>query len=130
MNKSETAMEIARSNKISTVKPAYCRNVEFDDFSFRINDKGLPERCDTPVQTEEDKTEQLRQLIFKAMFGTTQMKKADLAKKLAEILNKHQKTGTRRINEAVAAGILTEQPDGSVSLTPDDNPEEEDLLPF
>ncbi len=135
MNKSETAAEVVRADKISTVKPVFCRNEEFDDFSFRINGDGLPVLCDVPVK-KEDKSVTLRNLLEPMMIGTDQILRVDLRKKLEDNGLK-DKTATRRINEAIKLGVLELIPDNDkmvrLVVNPDYEPTDEldeDAPPF
>lgn len=46
VNKSETVLSVEKNSKnidVSTVRAEYCRNMDFEPFSFLINDAGLPE---------------------------------------------------------------------------------------
>ena len=52
-NKAETVLSVNHDGTISTVECEYSRELEFDTFSFIINDDSLPEICNTP---EEEKT--------------------------------------------------------------------------
>ncbi len=45
-NKSETVVSVSldpKDKSISIVKPEYCRDRDFEEFAFRVNDYGLPE---------------------------------------------------------------------------------------
>lgn len=41
-------MSVVKDGEVSTVKPRYCRNADFKEFSFRINDEVLPEIAEAP----------------------------------------------------------------------------------
>ena len=134
MNKSETAMEVQKANKISTVKPVFCRNVEFEEFSFRINTEALPELCDTPDDDKRsDPAEALEKLITKAMFGSSQMLRTELRSKLESITGLTPRTANRKITDALSLGLLELLPDNDkvVCLRVEfDNAPEGDDLPF
>lgn len=51
-NKAETTAVVQKKNEgsyISVVKPEYCRHVDFEPFSFYVNEDGLPEHYDDQV---------------------------------------------------------------------------------
>ncbi len=123
MNKSETAAEVVRADKISTVKPVFCRNEEFEDFSFRIDD-GLPVLCDAPVK-KEDKSEMVENWIAEAMSGSKQMLRTDIRSKLETLTGKSGRTCNRIINDAIEFGILELAPDNDKMLRLAANPDDE-----
>lgn len=126
INKSESVLEVVNNDGIITVTAPYSRNIPPDDFSFKIV-KGLPQLCDSPKESE--KKEKLRELIKKAMFGTMQITKKELVRKIVNLTGKKERTADRRIKDAIQAGILKENERGylyiqSYSEIPDE------LLPF
>jgi predicted DNA-binding protein len=134
MNKSETAAEVVRADKISTVKPVFCRNEEFEEFSFRIDDTGLPVLCDALVE-RDSKGNSVRSVIEKAMFGSTQMLRTNIRSKIEALTGKSGRTGNRIINEAIELGILELMPDNDKMLrlvveAIDELDEDEDTYPF
>lgn len=52
VNKAETVLSVTKKNKISTVRPEFCRDIEPDEFSFMINELSLPEIA-TPANIQE-----------------------------------------------------------------------------
>lgn len=135
MNKSETVAEVRRADKISTVSPVYCRNEEFEEFSFRINEKVLPELCDIPDDGKRsDPIEALERLITKAMFGSSQMLRTELRKKLESITGQTDRTANRKITDAISIGLLELLPDNDkmvrLRIEFDDSPDGDDGLPF
>lgn len=126
INKSESVLDVVNNDGIITVTAPYSRNIPPDDFSFKIVN-GLPQLCDSPKESE--KTEKLRELIKKAMFGTLQMTKKELVRKIVNLTGKKERTADRRIKDAIQAGIIKENERGylyiqSYSEIPDE------LLPF
>ena len=135
MNKSETAMEAQRADKISTVRPVYCRNIEFNEFSFRINADGLPELCDAPINSKrENSLEVLERHIVKAMFGSSQILRAELRKKLEDATGLTERTANRKISEAIANGIIEVMPNDKkmvrLIVELDDDTDDDYSLPF
>lgn len=55
VNKSEMVLSVNKESDstISTVEAEYCRRLEFNPFSFIINDKELPELCTMPEKKPE-----------------------------------------------------------------------------
>lgn len=52
VNKSETVISVtkdARNRDISHVRPEFCKDRDFQEFSFTINEDGLPVLADTPL---------------------------------------------------------------------------------
>ena len=43
LNKSETVFEVVKDGEVSDVKPYATKNIAFEEFSFKVNDQGLPE---------------------------------------------------------------------------------------
>jgi AAA domain len=54
-NKAETVLSITAEGSLSTVEAEYSREVSFNQFSFTVNDKALPELCDNPEKERENK---------------------------------------------------------------------------
>lgn len=46
LKKAETVIFVNKDNDIAEAKAKYTRNMPFEDFSFKVNDKGLPEQVD------------------------------------------------------------------------------------
>lgn len=126
INKSESVLDVVNNDGIITVTAPYSRNIPPDDFSFKIV-CGLPQLCDSPKENE--KIEKLRELIKKAMFGSSEIRNKDLISKIKTLNGKSERTAQRKINVALKAGILKENERGYLfmpSLT--DLPD--DQLPF
>ncbi|MFA6932417.1 MAG: hypothetical protein WCQ30_02155, partial [Bacteroidales bacterium] len=103
-NKSETVIQVVKDKGIATVSPVYSRNREIQDFSFKINDAGLPELCDTPKI--EKKTGELAELMRKSMFGSAWMDRKTLIEKVSIVSDKSEKTAKRRIADAMDSGLI------------------------
>lgn len=103
-NKSETVLQVVNNNGTATVSPVYCRNQEPGPFSFYINADGLPELCDAPKVAK--KTKALVEMIKGAMLGQSWLSYTDLVKKISQRTGKTERTGKRKISDAITAGIL------------------------
>ncbi|MFI3293068.1 MAG: AAA family ATPase [Rikenellaceae bacterium] len=126
MNKSETVIHIVNDKGIASVEPLYCRNREFEGFSFRINFNGLPELCEPPKVAA--KTEELEKIITKAMWGSSWIERKELVGKLATLSGKTERTAQRKITDAITANLLRLNEVGKLVLT---TPQErEQVMPF
>lgn len=48
--KAETVIYVHRSGDSTIVEPQFCRNESFERFAFMVNEEGVPELCDLPVE--------------------------------------------------------------------------------
>lgn len=48
--KAETVIYVHRSGDSTIVEPQFCRNESFERFAFMVNEEGIPELCDLPVE--------------------------------------------------------------------------------
>lgn len=55
VNKAETVLSVTKKNKISTVKPEFCRDIEPEEFSFMINEDELPVIADATIIREANR---------------------------------------------------------------------------
>jgi hypothetical protein len=109
--KCETVMLVKKDGDISTVSPQFCRNREFEKFSFFINPNGLPELCEQPPLVIQ--AQHLFTSIFKDLSEINY-------KELTQIVMKKEsvaiRTAERRISTAVEMNVLKKNDDGSYSL--------------
>ena len=103
-NKSETILQVVNENGIATVSPVYSRNQEISQFSFRVDDSGLPVGCDIP-KVEKNALE-LKRLMQEAMSNSPYLTKADLEARVRIAMGKSEKTAQRRVKEALDKGII------------------------
>lgn len=114
INKSETVLSVTTNGEITTVKPEYTRNISFEGFALRVNDDGLPEYCDVPVDsTKDDKCKQLFELILPNGIALSY---TDLRGKVAVIERIAEATAGRRIATAVKMKIIIKKKDGKYYL--------------
>ncbi len=126
MNKSETVIQVTNEKGISTVSPVFCRNKEFEEYSFRINHEGLPELCEASKVTV--KVDALSKLVTKAMWGSTWIKRVDLVPKIMELTGLKERTCRTRITEAIDNDILRLNEQGYLVLVTEE--ERQVKLPF
>lgn len=120
MNKSVCVAEVKRSeNGIVTVSPAYCRDVAFDEFGFRINEAGLPESCDVSKINKENEDDRISALIVDVFGDDMSLSKDVLLERIVAVEKKSLKTAQRRIKKAEQMGVI-QQIDGEMyELIPD-----------
>lgn len=128
-NKSETVIQVVNANRIATVSPVYSRNREIQDFSFRIDDAGLPVLCDAPKV--EKKTGEFAKLMRKAMFGSAWMSRKDLTAKVETVSGKTSRTAERKVKEALESGVIKFNNSGQIILAQEENNnDDESKFPF
>jgi len=123
INKSETVMEVAANDETSTVKPAQTRNLPFEEFSFRINDSGLPEYCDEAAKPP--KVDNLLHLFQKIFSDGGELPWSHLHKMVMSEARVKDTAARNRINEAKRRSIILER--SNVYYL---NPVPLDILPF
>ena len=109
--KCETVMLVKKEGEVSTVSPQFCRNKEFEKFSFFVNPNGLPETCELP-----NLDTQARQLFTSVFENLSEIKYGDLCEILMEKERVAIRTAERKISRAVDMKILKKNVDGSYSL--------------
>jgi len=123
-NKSETVIQVINNKGIATVSPVYSRNREIQDFSFRIDDAGLPVLCDAPKV--EKKAGELAELMKKAMFGSAWMSRKDLTTKVKIVSGKTDRTAERKVKDALEGGVIKFNKSGQVILAQEENNDDND----
>ena len=110
--KCETVMLVKKEGEVSTVSPQFCRNKEFEKFSFFVNpDSGLPETCELP-----NLGTQARDLFTSIFENLSEIKYGDLCEIVMEKESVVERTAKRKISQAVEFRILTKTENGSYSL--------------
>jgi KaiC/GvpD/RAD55 family RecA-like ATPase len=103
-NKSETVLQVKKQENVAVISPVYCRNRDIEEFSFRIDETGLPVPCDCPKV--EKKRQDVEDLMKKVMFGSSEWKKKDLIDSIMRANKKGDKTARRAIDSALEMGII------------------------
>jgi len=114
INKSESVLTVVANEEGSTVKPEFTRNIPFEEFTFRINDDGLPEYCDAPVSSSKD--DKLRQLLENIFSNGKALSYTDLGKKIAEAEKISVSMANKRIAYAIKMKMLIKNSKGFYSL--------------
>lgn len=101
--KCETVILVKKDGDISTVFPQFCRNQEFEKFSFFINQDGLPELCDSlPSLGERNK-----QLFTDIFIQQPTLSYSDLKKEIETREKCTSRTAERKIKDAIDFHILS-----------------------
>lgn len=112
--KCETVMLVKKEGETSTVFPQFCRNQEFEKFSFFISQDGLPELCDS-LSNSYTCSMQLYESIFNK---NKSLSYADLRAEITKIENCSQRTAERKIKEATKLSILEKNIEGNYYFKP------------
>ena len=125
LRKSETIITITKNDDTSTVQSSDMRQLPFDPFTFRINDEGLPERCDTPVKSA--KADKLHNLFESILPGDITLSRGDLLSRVMKSENVKSTAAHNKINDAIKSGIIVKVDDGYYFPKPIND---ENNLPF
>lgn len=104
IRKAETVMHVAKDEQTSKVTAAYCRDMEFQDFAFVINDRGFPELSEVPATTP--KIIELTNLFSEILPLPKTETYNTLKGKIIEHLECAEKTARRRIKDAIDTGVI------------------------
>ncbi|MDR0438257.1 MAG: AAA family ATPase [Bacteroidales bacterium] len=109
--KCETVMLLKKDGNTSTVSPQYCRNKEFERFSFFINSEGFPETCELPPLGIQ------AQILFASVFGNlSEINYSDLCQMIMEKEGILKRSAERKIRQAVEKNILKKNAESGYSL--------------
>jgi hypothetical protein len=115
VNKSETVITVkCDDGNISEVSPAYCRNLPFDKFYFRVNESGLPEHCNPEKKPKS--TDKLSSLFSELLPATVTLAYADLRAKLMETAKVKERGAEYKIKQAIDSGIIIKNESGMYHL--------------
>lgn len=119
-NKAETIIDVTKDPKnpdFSIVSPKYCKDRDFEPFSFTIDENGLPIMGDAPskipVSTKSVKRDELLQLILK---DRERVKHTYIKAQYMELSGCKDKTACNHIAAGLIAGVIVKNDDGSYSL--------------
>lgn len=118
-HKSETILQVVNENGIATVSPVFSRNQEISQFSFRVDDSGLPVGCDIP-KVEKNALE-LKKIMQKAMSNNSYFSKAELEARVKTEIGKSEKTAKRRVKDALDKEIIKYNNVGYIILATNEN---------
>ncbi|MDR0334075.1 MAG: AAA family ATPase [Dysgonamonadaceae bacterium] len=128
-NKSETVISVTPSSGVVKVSPTNPRNEPFNDFYFKINDDGLPEKCEPPKKQEASgktkpskKTTSFDEILTANKTGMTW---TALCKEIAKIDGVTEKAAQGRISRASKNGIIRQCESGLYYSSSTDDVEDE-----
>ena len=127
IRKAETVISVRKDGDTSRVTATYCRDVEFQEFAFIINDEGLPELTDVPASTS--KSIELENLFAEILPLPQTDTHNNLKSKVTEKLGCAEKTARRRISDATECGILVKNEAGYYHLR-HKTANDDETLPF
>ena len=110
INKSETVLSVTNNGETSTVEPIYTRNMPFDAFTFRVNEKGIPEYCDAPVKAV--KVDKMRTVFEAILSDGKTLSYSDLRSEVMNVEGVKISTAQVRISDAVSFGIIIKDQSG------------------
>jgi len=126
-NKVETLLQVEKENNVTKVKGAFCKNIQFDDFYFRINSDGLPEFCDAELMP---KSAGKLKIFDEILLPTYYLSYKDLIDKVISKTNKASRTASRYIDEAVTSGVIIKNATGMYFSAANNKRNNEDEIPF
>ena len=101
--KAESVLYVHRVDDISVVEPQFCRNEPFERFAFMVDEDGLPQLCDLPVQSSDANSVVVDTL--QTHFGGSVERKV-LTNKIVELQGVSHDTARMRIGRAIKSGLL------------------------
>jgi len=122
--KAETMMLLSKTEDVTTVSPQYCRDIEFNKFSFRIDCHGLPAPCDyTPTPTDSNR------ILFESIFiGEDGYRYTDLSRAVMSKCGIKETQAYNRIKRAKESGIIHIGKDNLYHLNDDSDSDESGLM--
>jgi len=106
-NKCETVIVVDKKGEKTLVQPKDCRNIDFEEFYFKVNEKGLPELCNP------EKSNNKLKVKFDDIFSTVEsLNYTELRNKIIEKFKVSIKTAERDIKEATKKSIIIKKTTG------------------
>ena len=109
MNKAETVLSVTKDPKnrdISIVHAEYCRDKDFEDFAFTINDEGLPILAEATEGSQSRKTAAMNENFIQLLPGMRSMNYTDLCQEYMEISGLGLPSAKKHISIATKSGII------------------------
>jgi hypothetical protein len=108
LNKSETVFEVVKDGEVSLVSPYATRNPAFEEFSFSVNEHGLPVVCDSLVRMtkQEMSFENSKRFITRILAPDKQMNNSDLSDAYMELNMCTLKTAQNHIKKLFLSGFI------------------------
>lgn len=107
MKKGETVLSLEKRNGIFTVKTPFARHGEAEDFSFTIDDEGLPVAADSPLMmTKSEKTEIEITQRFKKILAVKRLCHKDLVEAYELQSGCSSRTARNHITQALDLDLI------------------------
>lgn len=114
LRKAETVITVKKDGDTTSVTAAYCRDIEFAEFAFRIGADGLPELTTMPVVTPKNAA--LEALFAEIIPLQSTMTYADLVVKIKEAEGVQDRQAKNKIKAALDAGIIVKNIAGAYHI--------------
>ncbi len=112
--KSESVLFVHRVGDSSIVEPQFCRNEPFERFAFRVNEEGLPVRCELPTEPATRENEVVS--IVREVYGGSIQRQVLMNHLEQQGLTRN--SASMRIHRAVQSGRLTTDGEQLTLVTP------------
>lgn len=120
VNKAETVLTITKNSRnkdLTTVTPEFCRNIDFEPFSFMINSEELPEIISSTNDTNgTEKIIAMAEKFETLLAEKTPIPYTDLVTKYEEVEGVSVATAKRRIKTAYDSEVLMKDKLGQYKL--------------
>lgn len=118
LNKSATIFQVDKDGDTVAVSAGATRNMPFSNWSFRIDERGLPVYVGEMVKaTKAEMTKAKMKPIFKTILGTNSKPYSELAKLYSEFAGVAGRTATRHVATALKDCIIKLDSKGEYILT-------------
>jgi hypothetical protein len=126
VNKAETVFRLNKEKDITRVLPEFCRDIEFEEFSFYIDQEGRPV-CTKSKRDVHDANhhEMLTKMFKKNLADGASLSHGVLKKKIMMEESVSDPTAKRRITEAFNADIIVKNKKNQYMLRDEENNAEE-----
>ena len=108
LNKSETVFEVVKDGDVSNVLPYATRNASFEEFSFRIDESGLPIHCGTVVRMTKAQMndENARRFLTRILAPDKRLTNLDLLTEYKDMNSCSERTANNHIKKMFLAGFI------------------------
>lgn len=106
--KAETVFQLTKDGETTSVTPAETRNAAFDEFSFLINENGLPVYNGTVLRmsVEQKNIENMKRFLTRILAPNKQLSNADLQAEYKELNICSDKTAQNHIKKMFLSGFI------------------------
>lgn len=117
--KAADIFEVVRNGSTFTVKETECRNQPIEEFSFVLDNDGMPHPSSTPIPiSQQMKNNEITQTLKKVFEGETILLHNDIKRRYMQHTGCSDGTAKNRIKTALANGYLLPNENGGYVLPP------------